>query len=200
MYLKWIIGITILVIILTIAFPFHSIHLITTIFERSYNKQDLIYNFNENQNEIFELKKFVRKEIKDSCWVYIEVNKNKIPIFWVKTKEVLIQKRDLKFESHTTDTMLQKIGWSKSTLLSLRNKLKAANCISIRSGEPGEIGFKRNSMGKYYYMIFDNPIRDLSLATFDRGCAMEVLNNRVVLAFNGGSIGPSCGKGFKQQE
>ena len=195
--LKWILGILIIVVIIFIAFPFPSLLLIEKIFQSTCNKKELIDNYNSKEREILDLKMFVNKSLKDSCYINIELKNNKIPVFWIKSEKRSYQKWNLTFNSETTDTLLKEIGWSKSTLLELKNKLHKANCISIKSGEPSQIGFRRSGLGKYYYMIFDNPLPEYYLKSYDRGCAIELLTNKVVLMYYGGTIGPECGDGFK---
>ena len=54
----------------------------------------------------------------------------------------------MKWESPKAETLLQQLGWIRQTLTMLFDKLDEADCISIASGEPSNIGYKRSGVGK----------------------------------------------------
>jgi hypothetical protein len=47
-------------------------------------------------------------------------------------------------------------------------------------------------MGKYYYNIFDRPIPDSLKAEYNDSCTYILYNDKVVLEYGGGAVGPQC--------
>ena len=117
---------------------------------------------------------------------------NKFFIFHIVENGNYESNWDLKLNSTKTDTLLTKLNWTRQILKTLKEKLDAANCISVKSGEPCNIGFQRSGMGKYYYNIFDNPISDTLKKKYNDSCRYLLYTDKVVLEYGGGAIGPQC--------
>ena len=98
----------------------------------------------------------------------------------------------LKINSERMDSIIKNIGWTKETLKSIKEKLDRANCIQIESGEPAKIGFQRSGMGMYSFNVFDNPIPDSLRDHYNDSCTYILVNDRLVLEYGGGAIGPQC--------
>ncbi|ANH83091.1 hypothetical protein A8C56_20780 [Niabella ginsenosidivorans] len=160
---------------------------------KHYSTQDLIDNYNQKSNQITDLKTYVNKIIPTSKSVDIEFEGNKkLFIFHLKDTNNYDSNWDLNLNSAKTDTLLKKLNWTKETLKVLKEKLDAANCISVKSGEPCNIGFQRSGMGKFYYNIFDNPIPDSLKNKYNDSCTYILYTDKVVLEYGGGAIGPQC--------
>jgi hypothetical protein len=157
----------------------------------SYN--DLNENYKKNSKEIFELKSYVNSVVPSSKFVDIEFDDKKtLEIFHVKVDGIYNSNWDLKVNSGKTDTLLQKLGWTAETLKTLKDKLDKANCISVASGDPCQIGFHRSGMGKYYYNLFNESIIDSLKTTYNDSCTYILYNNKVVFEWGGGAIGNQC--------
>ena len=74
----------------------------------------------------------------------------------------------------------------------LKTKLKAANCISVASGEPITINFKSHGIGMYSYKIFDKPLTDSLINQYNDGCQYIFYKDNVVLEYGGGVFGQQC--------
>lgn len=179
--LKWTLAILGIGLLTYVGFWIYAIASFGGAFETLYSTEDLIDNYNKKTVEILEVKDYVKKIIPpnkrvgnyDSNW-------------------------DLKLNSSKTDTLLQKLGWTKETLNTLKEKLDKANCISVESGEPCKIGFQRSGMGKYFYNLFDKPIADSLKNNYNDSCTYILYNDKVVLEYGGGAIGPQCFPNFKR--
>jgi len=160
---------------------------------KHYSKQDLIDNYNQKNRQIADLKTYVNKIVPANKSVDIEFDgSKKFFIFHVVDNGSYDSNWDLKLNSTKTDTLLTKLNWTKETLKTLKEKLDAANCISVKSGEPCNIGFQRSGMGKYYYNIFDNPISDSLKDKYNDSCTYILYTDKVALEYGGGAIGPQC--------
>jgi hypothetical protein len=158
-----------------------------------YSKQDLIDNYNQKSKQIDDLKNYINKIVPANKYVYIEFDGNKkFFIFHLVDNGSYDSNWDLKLNSKKTDTLLTKLNWTKETLKTLKEKLDAANCISIKNGQPCNIGFQRNGMGKYYYNIFDNPIPDSLKSKYNDSCTYVFYTDKVILEYGGGAVGPQC--------
>ena len=67
-----------------------------------------------------------------------------------------------------------------------------ANCTSIASGDPCQIGFQRSGLGKYYYNLFNKPIPDNLKKKYNDSCTYILFKDTVVLEWAGGAIGNQC--------
>lgn len=158
-----------------------------------YSKQDLIDNYNQKSSQIVDLKSYINKIVPANKSVDIDFDGSKeFFIFHLVDNGNYNSNWNLKVNSTTTDTLLTKLNWTKETLNILKQKLDAANCISVKSGEPCNIGFQRSGMGKYFYNIFERPIPDSLKSKYNDSCTYILYSDNVVLEYGGGAIGPQC--------
>jgi hypothetical protein len=158
-----------------------------------YSKQDLIDNYIAKTKQIIELSTYINSITPPNKQVDIEFEgNNRLFIFHVTENGSRDSNWDLKIKSAKVDTLLQKLHWTQQTLTTLKGKLDAANCISVKSGEPCNIGFQRSGMGKYYYNIFDKPIPDSLKSQYSASCTYIPYSAKVVLEYGGGAIGSQC--------
>jgi hypothetical protein len=158
-----------------------------------YSKQDAIDNYNQRTQQIVDLAVFINKVVPTGKTVDIEFDGNKrVAIFHVVDNGTNDSNWDLKINSAKVDTLLNKLSWTHQTLTTLKEKLDAANCISIKNGDPCNIGFQRSGMGKYYYNLFDKPISDSLRNNYNDSCTYILYSDRLVLEYGGGAVGPQC--------
>ena len=103
-------------------------------------------------------------------------------------------------DSNKTDSLLAVIGWTHIDLNILKNKLDEANCISVASGNPTTIGWKRSGMGMFLYDIFDQNLNDSLVEEYNKGCTYIFYKDNVVLEYGGGAIGPQCFPGYVRKK
>ena len=173
-------------------------------------KQDLIDNLNANEQQIRELKSFFNSIVPEGYIVRIEFNRRKtidlfvsyideekgwiIPLFreWrinpYNYKEIP-HIWDSSTETKSLELVKQRLGWTIDTFREIKAMLDNANCISIRSGEPAQIGFARRGMGKFSYLIFDKPISDELKVRFNNCYTTILYSDKVVLLWGTGAIG-----------
>lgn len=182
-----IVGITILISLIILG-------RILGVFEKNYTKQDLIENYRAKQNEIKELRNYIKKIVPSDRAVDIEFDGNRtLSIFHVMTPgEKYDTNWGLKVNDEKAELLLKKLGWSKDTLNKLKEKLDQANCISINSEEPITIGYQRCGFGKYYYKLFDSPLSESQKKQYNNGCEYIYFQDNVVLEYGGGAVGPQC--------
>jgi len=158
-----------------------------------YSKQDLIDNYNLKSQQIADLKTYINKIIPPNKSVDIEFDGNRrLAMFHVTDNGITDSNWDLKISSKKVDTLLHKLAWTHQTLKTLKEKLDAANCISAQTGEPCTIGFQRSGMGKYLYKLFDKAISDSLKSIYNDSCTYILFQDKVVLEYGGGAIGPQC--------
>jgi hypothetical protein len=162
-------------------------------FDKSYTVQDLIENYNNKTKEITELKNYVNRIVPVGMSVDIEFDcNNKFVFFHVIDNGNYDRNWNLKLNTAKTDSLLQKLNWTKEILKTLKAKLDNANCVSVNSGDPCNIGFQRSDIGKYFYNLFDKPIGDSLKKNYNDSCTYILYNDSVVLEYGGGAIGPQC--------
>jgi hypothetical protein len=162
-------------------------------FDTGYTKKDLINNYVERTKEIDELKTYINSIVPADKSVEIEFDgDSELAIFHVYADGEWDNNWNLNINSTKTDSLLHKIGWKKDILKVIKKKLDNANCISVRDGEPCNIGFQRSGMGKYFYNIFSKPMTDSLKNKYNDSCIYIPYNNRVVLEYGSGATGSLC--------
>lgn len=160
---------------------------------KHYSKEELIDNYKSKTKEILDLKEFINQNVPTNKSVDIEFDGNrKLFFFHVVENGNYDSNWNLKVNSKKVDTLLKKLNWTRQTLTTVKEKLDAANCISVKSGEPCNIGFQRTGMGKYYYNLFTTPITKKMIAKYNDSCTYIYYNKKVVLEYGGGAIGTQC--------
>ncbi|WP_417888206.1 hypothetical protein [Zunongwangia sp.] len=166
----------------------------------SYNKQDLIDNFERKKNEIIEVKKFIDSKTPSETYISIEFENGELGIFHVKKNGNYESNWNLDIDSKKTDSLLTVINWTKNDLKNLKQKLDKANCISVSSGNPTTIGWQRSGMGKFSYGIFNKNTKDSLINQYNDGCTYIYYKDNVVLEYGGGAIGMQCFPEFYQNK
>ncbi len=184
----------------------------------SSSKDDLVENYELNKTAIHELKTTYDSIVPDGFKIYIEFKDQNSIDLWVYEKTdsadkkltCLFQQWDInpynyvmkpmtKYDSSeyapkTKDLNLikEKLHWTENTFVEIKKILDNANCISIESGEPTEIGFARSGMGKYFYNIFQDQIPENEIKNWNDSCSYIYYDSRMVLRYAGGAIGAQC--------
>lgn len=167
-------------------------------FDKDYSVVELKQHFDAKKTEIYEVKDYINKIVPQNKKVEIEFeNDNTLKIFHIIKNGKHETHWDVGVKSNNAIALLEKLGWTTETLKTLKTKLDKANCISVASGEPCNIGFQRSGMGKYYYNIFEKPIADSLKKRYNDSCTYIMVNDKLVLEYGGGAIGGQCFYNFK---
>jgi len=159
---------------------------------------DLVENYNIKTKEIRELKRYINSITPSSKSVHIEFDSDEsLGIFHVVDNGRYDSNWNIKVNSQKADSLLQKIGWNKQNLKELKEKLDAANCISVANSKPFQIGYQRSGMGMYFYNLFDNPLTDSLKTHYNDSCRYVIHTQQVVMEYGGGAVGPQCFPDFK---
>jgi hypothetical protein len=169
-------------------------------FQKDYTPKELVENFNKKQLEIYDLKKYYNDIVPQNKFVEIEFENDKeLARFGITplgntdgNYGTSFLEWNLKVNTPRMDSILSTIGWSRATLKTVKEKLDNANCIQIESGEPAKIGFKRTGMGMYSFNVFDKPLTDSLRNLYRDSCTYIIFNNKLILEYGGGAIGPQC--------
>jgi hypothetical protein len=170
-------------------------------FKKDYSVSDLKDNFEKNQTEIYELKRYFNEIVPKNRFVEIEFSDdNTLFRFGIKALDstagdpngTMFLEWDLKINTQRMDSIIKPIGWTRETLKTLKDKLDKANCIHIESGEPTKIGFQRSGMGMYSFNVFDKPIPGNLKLNYNDSCTYILANDRLVLEYGGGAFGNQC--------
>lgn len=191
--LKWILIVTGVVLVVFIVLSYLFFSALNFCNGKTYTKKDLIDNYKSKSKDIEQVKKYINSVVSTGQTVDIEFDgDDKLSIFHLIENGQQDSYWDLNVYSLKTDTLLEKLGWTRQTLEILKEKLDAANCISVKSGEPCNIGFKRSCMGIYFYNLFDKPIADSLKPSYNDSCTYILYTDQVVLEYGGGAVGPQC--------
>jgi len=169
-------------------------------FQKDFTPKELIENFDKKQAEIYSLKNYYNSIVPQNKFVEIEFENNReLSRFGIATLdktnenfERTFLEWNLQINTLRMDSILSTIGWNRTTLKNLKEKLDNANCIQIQSGEPTQIGFKRSGMGMYSFIVFEKPMTDSLKIIYQDTCSYIIANDRLILEYGGGVLGPQC--------
>jgi hypothetical protein len=170
-------------------------------FDKDYRPKELVDNFNKREKDIYIVKHYFGSIVPKDKIVEIEFEgKHKISRLGIASSDSVSRSArreqfmewDIEMNTPHMDSILGTLGWNRETLKILKEKLDRANCIGIASGEPAEIAFKRSGMGMYSFLVFDNPMPDTVKAHYNNSCNYIFANDKLVLVYGGGAIGPQC--------
>ncbi|MFC6997830.1 hypothetical protein [Rufibacter roseus] len=181
------------------------------------SKNKLIENYEKHKVEIGKIKEEYSKLVPEKHIVYIEFEPaskiltipEQITIKIYKAKDdtakthtydgqrndklkVVSQNYNLKPDSKELEYIITSLGWTKQTLVKIKELLDRVNCVSIENGEVSTIGFARSGMGKYSYKLFDSQLTENQKQRYNNGCEYIFYKDNVVLEYGGGAIGPQC--------
>jgi hypothetical protein len=125
-----------------------------------------------------------QKEIMD-FWVYRKYKES-------KTRDVVFEEWNIDMESTKLDSLLKLSPLKREDLNELKKYLNNANCISVSNINEFEIGFAYSGMGKYFYLILDEPLTHTEKNMYNDGCHYIFYKDNIVLEYQGGAIGPQC--------
>lgn len=163
----------------------------------SYDKKDLIENYEARTDEILDVKNYYKSILPDGASVTIEFDNDKeLGIFHVKTDSIYQSNWNLKIKTPKVDSLLTELNWTTKELRILKEKLDKANCISIAGKDPIVIGWQRSGMGMFSYNIFDSDLEKDKIEDYNDGCTYIFYKDNIVLEYGGGAIGPQCFPGF----
>lgn len=176
----------------------------------SSSKKEMIENYENNTKEIHELVNYVNELIPPRYNVYLEhKGMNTIDLTVsrileddpINESEYIFQIWNLDIENPDKNLynarvnkvpyydLLRTLNWNNETFDKLFKLLDRANCISFGTGEPFTVGFARSGLGKYSYNLFKDPIPEAEKSKWNNG-SFILYNDKVVLEYGGGAIGP----------
>lgn len=159
----------------------------------TYDKNDLIENYEERTEKILDVKNYYKSILPDSASVTIEFDNDKdLGIFHVRVDSIYQSNWNLKINSPKVDSLLTELNWTTKELRILKEKLDKANCISIAGKDPVVIGWQRSGMGMFSYNIFDSNLEKDKIKDYNDGCTYIFYKDNIVLEYGGGAIGPQC--------
>ncbi|MDB5124193.1 MAG: hypothetical protein JWP94_2322 [Mucilaginibacter sp.] len=168
-------------------------------FDKTYNIDELVANYNKKSKEIKDVREYFNSIMPKHKKVDIEFEDiGKISRLEIESadtgKNVNLAPEflDWNLSYQKADSILTVLGWTTNSLNILKEKLDNANCISIASGEPCKIGFKRSGMGMYFFNVFDKPIPDKLRARYNDSCTYIYVNKKLILEYGGGAVGSQC--------
>jgi hypothetical protein len=168
--------------------------------EADCTKEGLIHNYESKHNEINVLHVYIDKIVPEDRSVDIEFDSSgKLAIFHVMTNGVYDNNWEPGITSSKTDSLLNKLGWTRETLKTVKHHLDDADCISIESGEPATIGYRRKGLGKYFYKVFGEPLSDSLKKEYNDSCNYIFYKDNIVLEYRGGEAGPQCFEAAEQK-
>lgn len=163
-------------------------------FDKNYSVSDLKEEYFSKETEIKSLINYYNKIKPENYSVDIEFEDddilNRLTVVSKDSSKVIYQNWNVNRSVLQTAELKDLVGWDESEIITLKNKLDEANCISVEEGEPLKIGFKRSGMGMFSFNIFQEINTERN--EYNNGCEYILVNRHLALQYGGGAIGSQC--------
>ncbi|MFT3911439.1 MAG: hypothetical protein QM737_18595 [Ferruginibacter sp.] len=199
--LKYILVVIIIAIVLFCGYVYYIFSSFSFGSDKVYSKKELIDNYKKRSDILYSLKNYYNRLVPSDKIVEIEFENDKeiarLAVTNLKPSSSNYSDQyfcdwNLGIHSKQVDSVIQSLKWKRETLTEIKSWLDKANCIGIINGEPTNIWFQRSGFGMYSYEIFSNPISDTLKSNYNDSCRYIFYNDKVVLEYGGGAVGPQC--------
>lgn len=187
------------------------------------SKTDLIHNYEENTQEINELKEFFSSIVPENYIVSIRYDSsNNVDLFvyqktldsldnetlfeeWGVNLEDYIEKPQTEYEkkyggkTKSLDVVKQKLNWTDETFEMLYEKLDDINCMGITNGNPTQIEYGYNGMGVFSYLIFNENLDKALQEKYSDDCSQMFYRDNIAFEYGSGAVGSLCTEEFKKK-
>ena len=178
---------------------------------------DLTQNFEDNKQQILELKEFYNDLVPEGFLVRVRFDsRKKIDLFVYEpteiegNRELLFQQWNLNIENYkpelerseydqkyhgktnSFEEVKERLKWTNDTFENLYKKLKSVNCIGITNRIPTEIEYGFRGMGVYSYLIFDDTLPTEKQVEYTDDCTMKFYKDNIVFIYGSGAFGSLC--------
>ena len=204
---------------------FYLLILISTLSCSDKSVNDLTTNFENNKQEILEIKNYYNDLVPNGFIVTVRFDsRNKIDLFVYEPSQtqgkidLLFQQWNLNIKNYKPELrrseydkeysgktnsfkeVKEKLHWTNETFDKLYEKLDAVDCIGISNGKTTEIEYGFRGMGVYSYLIFDENLSKEKQIEYTDDCTMKFYKDNIVLNYGSGAFGSLCTPEFKKQE
>lgn len=100
---------------------------------------------------------------------------------------------------HSLDSVLSLLHWNRATFEQIQTHLNDANCISVRTGDPTEIGYRPCGMGVYFYVIPDSSFSVESRKHWNDSLQYVLYSDSLAFRYVGGAFGPQTFPDFPRR-
>jgi hypothetical protein len=188
---------------------------ISNISDSGSNIEELKANYRHRRSAIYQMKHFTDAVTPLGYRVYVEFRLNGNIDFFVHVSDstsrwgvtTLFQNWNIDYHNYrvpepthwdssgdapkirSLDSALHVLGWDHQTLEQIKSHLEAADCISVETGDPTHIGYRRSGMGKYFYVIPGRPFPRESTRAWNDSSQYVFVSDSLVLEYGGGGFG-----------
>lgn len=142
-------------------------------------------HYNKKGPEIEELVTFAQSALDEGQTMCLVFERGKVSMFHTTSK---YHWRD----ADSLRSLMAEVGLDEDEFQFIKKELKRVQCISIDTRSPDycDVGYKRVAMGMFSYRIFYLPMNDEQREMALSNLHFIPYNERVVLMFGGGAVGP----------
>jgi hypothetical protein len=152
-------------------------------------------HYEKNKKAMEELVKYADQALDDSAYVDLEFEDEEAEIFHVSSKS------DSKISSNWNDaaerrkdSLMKVVGLTPDEFEDIRHHLERIGCIGIKKDTSHPNGktviyFCRLGMGRYSFILYDNPISQEEKDEFMKSYEYIPYSDRVIFQYGGGAFG-----------
>ncbi|MBG8552102.1 hypothetical protein [Hymenobacter guriensis] len=156
--------------------------------DKDYSKADLLAHYRVHQPQLTALRAYYDSLVPHNQHIEIEFEQDSVSRLGFGTPGMNYLHYHAGADKRVTlDSVVQAYGWTPAQVRKLAEKLKQAGCISIRNGEPAQIGFQRSGMSRYSYHVFSQPLSDSLRKEYQGVWLYRFVHDKVALEKGGGA-------------
>lgn len=194
-----VIGTALVLYILTVVYNVVMLGYDFGFFDKEYSTYDLGYKAGTKRTELIAVKRYFNSIVPANKVVEIEFKSDDKIAKWEihpgksdSGQAVKFSERNLDINSGKVNEALKMLRWTPNTLEALKQRLDAAGCIGIQSGEPARVSYQHHGSDTYYFNVFSTPIPDSLKAHYNDSCQYVYINSRLVVENGGEGMGSHC--------
>lgn len=158
------------------------------------NPDIMAEHYEKNAVKMKELIQYTNQALDDSAAIWLEFKHGDVSHFYVSSKRDSLgsQCRSADAEDKK-DSLRAVVGLTSDELEEVEDRLDEMGCIGIRVGKHRAsctIDFRRVGMGRYSYILFDEPMDEKEKEYYMGDPAYIPYSETVVFEYGGGAIGP----------
>lgn len=155
-------------------------------------------HYEKNKKEIEELVKYTDQALDDSVYVDLEFEDEEAEIFHVSSKgDSNISSNWNDEAGQRKDSLMKVVGLTPDEYEDICRRLDYIGCIGINKDTSHPNGktiiyFCRAGMGRYSFILYDNPINREEKEEFMKHYEYIPYSDRVIFQYGGGVFGKQC--------
>lgn len=162
------------------------------LFDKLYTRPQMVAHYEDREAAFAEAATRI-DQITGPATISIEFDGTDVEIFHTKYQDAYHSNWP-HGKKEVADSIARSIGLDRQSLNRIRDLIESTDCIGYSNmrNTTRTFDFRRSGFGMYSFVLFDQPIPDSLLTSYNDSCSYNLHTRQVVFEYGGGAIGPQC--------